>query len=212
MKNIIRSLFIIVCLAGCNQAQRDESPDAKTKVTELKSSTPEEINGMSIYQLPSIWKTQAGDEITFEDLKGDVLVVVMIYTSCQSACPRLVADMKGIESKVSERVSSGVRYVLVSIDPEHDTPERLEQFSIEKEMTDPQWLFLQGTKETVREFANIVAVRYKSISPMEFSHSNIISVFDREGVMQHQQEGLAIDYQDTVNAVLELADQSRAQL
>ncbi len=212
MKNIIRSLFMIVCLAGCNQAQRDESPDAKTKVTELKSSTPEEINGMSIYQLPSIWKTQAGDEITFEDLKGDVLVVVMIYTSCQSACPRLVADMKGIESKVSERVSSGVRYVLVSIDPEHDTPERLEQFSIEKEMTDPQWLFLQGTKETVREFANIVAVRYKSISPMEFSHSNIISVFDREGVMQHQQEGLAIDYQDTVNAVLELADQSRAQL
>src|SRR5690606_32978143 len=97
MKNVIRSLFIIVCLAGCNQAQRDESPDAKTKVTELKSSTPEEINGMSIYQLPSIWKTQSGDEITFEDLKGDVLVVVMIYTSCQSACPRLVADMKGIE-------------------------------------------------------------------------------------------------------------------
>ncbi len=212
MKNVVRILFTVVCLAGCNQAQRDESPDTKTKVTELKSSTPEEINGMSIYQLPSIWKTQSGDEITFEDLKGDVLVVVMIYTSCQSACPRLVADMKGIESKVSESVSKGVRYVLVSIDPEHDTPERLEQFSIEKEMTDPQWLFLQGTKDTVREFANIVAVRYKSISPIEFSHSNIISVFDREGVMQHQQEGLAVDYQDTVNAVLELAGQPPAQL
>ncbi len=212
MKNVIRILFTVVCLAGCNQAQRDENLNTKTKVTELESSTPEEINGMSIYQLPSIWKTQSGDTITFEDLKGDVLVVVMIYTSCQSACPRLVADMKGIESKVSERVSSGVRYVLVSIDPEHDTPDRLEQFSIEKEMTDPQWLFLQGTKETVREFANIVAVRYKSISPMEFSHSNIISVFDREGVMQHQQEGLALDYQDTVNEVLELADQPRAQL
>ncbi len=205
MKGVLLGIFSIALITSCTPKRKKNTDADSPRQTELKNSSLQEINGMSIYQLPSRWTTQAGNEIELKDLEGDVLVVVMIYTSCQSACPRLVADMKAIESKVSARTHGGVRYVLISIDPANDTPERLREFSIEKEMTDPKWLFLRGTEESVREFANIVAVRYKQISPIEFSHSNIISVFDRQGVMQHQQEGLAVDYDDTVNAIVELA-------
>ncbi|HEY9490302.1 MAG TPA: SCO family protein, partial [Chryseosolibacter sp.] len=190
-------------LAGCGQEGKDDAQDLVSN-SPARVTSAEEIDGMSIYQLTSSWKTQTGDEIELKDLNGEVLVVVMIYTSCQSACPRLVADMKGIESKISSSAPKGVRYVLVSIDPAHDTPERLRQFGIENEMTDSKWLFLQGTEESVREFANVLAVRYTQISPIDFSHSNIISVFDQHGVMRHQQEGLQVDYQETVKTALAL--------
>lgn len=208
MKLLIPALVAAFVIAGCD---RPGTKDSSSRSEESTVTPAEEIDGMSIYQLTSRWKTQDGDEIAFQDLSGDVLVVVMIYTSCQSACPRLVEDMKAIESKVSASISSGVRYVLVSIDPTYDTPERLKAFSIENDMEDPCWLFLQGTEESVREFANVVAVRYDRISPMDFSHSNIISVFDQRGVMLHQQEGLATEYKETVETVLSAFPAARAR-
>jgi len=198
--------LLIFLLTSCGNEGKDDVQTDPVTDARVNETSAEEIDGMSIYQLTSSWKTQTGDQIEFKDLSGEVLVVVMIYTSCQSACPRLVADMKGIESKISLSAPEGVRYVLVSIDPAHDTPERLRQFSIENEMTDPKWLFLQGTEESVRDFANVLAVRYSQISPIDFSHSNIISVFDQHGVMRHQQEGLQVDYQETVKTALALTN------
>lgn len=196
MRRVLPAILIALLISACEkQRDKDNVPDGET----VTLSSPEEINDMSIYQLTMPWKTQNGDEITFQDLKGDVLVVTMIYTSCQSSCPRLVEAIKTIESEAS--VSSGVRYVFITIDPEYDTPERLKAYAIKNNMEDSRWLFLQGTEESVMEFANVVAVRYERISPIEFSHSNIVTVFDRHGVMLYQQEGLVTDHQGTVEAI-----------
>jgi protein SCO1/2 len=168
-------------------------------------STKKDHDGMSVFHLPSEWTNQDGKQIAFKDLKGEVLVVVMIYTSCQAACPRLVADMRSIEKKVGKAGNKKVKYVLVSIDPETDTPERLKSFAKENEMDGEQWLFLRGTEDNTLEFANVLAVKYKEISPVDFSHSNIISVFDENGIMQHQQEGLGVDNKETVEKIIALS-------
>lgn len=71
-------------------------------------------------------------------------------------------------------------------------------------MDEEYWTFLQGTKEGVREFANVLAMKYKQISPIDFSHSNIISVFNKEGELVHQQEGLGVDNKETILKIKEL--------
>lgn len=162
-----------------------------------------EISDESIFNLTSKWNTQNNETIELKDLKGDVLVMVMIYTTCKAACPRLVADMRSIHGKVD---NSAVKYVLISIDPETDTPEVLKAFAIKNEMDTNQWTFLQGTIDDVREFSNVLSVKYKQISPLDFSHSNIISVFDTKGVLYHQQEGLGVDNEETVTKIKELAE------
>ena len=130
--------------------------------------------------------------------------MVMIYTTCKAACPRLVADMRNIESQVPDQFLNDINYVMVSIDPETDTPERLKEFAIENLMDGEQWTFLQGSVSDVREFANVLAVKYKEISPMDFSHSNIISVFNVQGELEHQQEGLGVDNSETLSKIIEL--------
>ena len=113
--------------------------------------------------------------------------------------------MRFIEEKVGAKAGTQPRYVLVSIDPLVDTPERLKKFAAENEMNADQWLFLQGTEDSVRDFANILSVKYKKINPMDFSHSNIISVFDKEGVLQYQKEGLGLENDEIVNQILEIS-------
>lgn len=162
------------------------------------------ISDTSVFNLTSKWHTEEGVEIQLEDLKGKTLVMVMIYTSCKAACPRLVADMRNIEAQIPKERLNDLNFVLVSIDPKIDTPERLKAFAIENVMDDEQWTFLQGTESGVREFANVLAMKYKQISPIDFSHSNIISVFNSGGELIHQQEGLGVNNKETVQTILDL--------
>lgn len=157
--------------------------------------TPEEESNLntepkeSIFLLDSKWQNQNGKELQLRDLKGKNLVVVMIFTSCQTACPILVADMQKIAAKIDPKKSEETTMVLVSIDPENDTPEVLKKYAQERKMNDEQWTLLTSDKESIRELANVLAVKYKKISPIIFSHSNIITVFNKKGEMVHQAEG-----------------------
>ena len=183
--------------------------DLKAVATKSSKTLNEgEISDESIFNLTSKWNTEEGETIQLEDLKGKTLVMVMIYTTCKAACPRLVADMRNIEAQIHKKNLKDLSFVLVSIDPETDTPERLKAFAIENYMDDEQWTFLQGTKSNVREFANVLAVKYKQITPMDFSHSNIISVFNSRGELKHQQEGLGVDNKETIQTILDLTNKN----
>lgn len=170
----------------------------------LHTKKEDGISELSIYNLPSKWTNQNNEEIQLKTLQGDVLVMVMIYTSCKTACPRLVADMRGIEEQIPADKKDEVTLVFVSIDPETDTPQRLKEFARENQMDSEKWVFLRGSEADTREFSAVLAVNYKRISPMDFSHSNIISVFDRKGELAYQQEGLGINNAETVSKIMEL--------
>jgi protein SCO1/2 len=196
MKKIIIAVFILLfSFLSCNDNQ-------KINIVALKNK---DISDLSIYNLPSEWTTQDGKNIELKSLNGNVLVMVMIYTSCKSACPRLVADMRNIEAKLNEKTKKNVKLILVSIDPVTDTPQKLKSFAIANKMDNDPWLFLRSTEDNTREFAAILAVNYKQISPMEFSHSNIISVFNPKGELIYQQEGLGVNNDQTVNKINEEA-------
>lgn len=191
MKKIAIAFLLLFLFYSCKEADKKES----------KAEANKEISDLSIYNLPSKWTTQNGKDIELKSLRGNVLVMVMIYTSCKAACPRLVADMRDIESKLEKKTKQHVKLILVSIDPKTDTPERLKSFAIENKMNQDPWIFLRSTEENTREFAAVLAVNYKQISPIDFSHSNIISVFNPEGELVFQQEGLGANNEKTIETI-----------
>jgi len=151
-------------------------------------------------------------EIPYEYINQKIIIPVEINnkeyrfcfdTSCKAACPRLVADMQNIESQIDPKVKKNLKMVFVSIDPTTDTPEHLKAFAIANKMDHDPWLFLRGSESNTREFAAVLAVKYKKITPLDFSHSNIISVFNPEGVLVHQQEGLGVNNQETIAKIKE---------
>lgn len=197
MKKTIIAVFILLfSLQSCKESDKK------------KDSVPvnKEISDLSIYNLPSKWTTQDGKDIELKSLKGNVLVMVMIYTSCKAACPRLVADMRDIESKLNKSTKQHVKLILVSIDPKTDTPKKLKDFAIANKMNQDPWLFLRSSEENTREFAAVLAVNYKQISPIDFSHSNIISVFNPDGELIFQQEGLGVNNDKTITTINQEAE------
>lgn len=186
MKNLIYFLCFIVFFSACKENKKQQ--------VQLPSD--------SIFYLTSQWKNQNGDSLQLKNLQGKTLAVVMIYTTCKSACPILVAKMKSIETKINKKYRDDISLVLVSIDPETDTPEKLKEFSISNKMSDPHWVFLTSNEAATQEFANVLSMKYKKISPIDFSHSNIISVFNPLGELVSQEEG-TIDADKVANTINE---------
>ena len=214
MKRFFIMALGVLLLQGCKNNSTTSSADAKeAEQTHMETTAAQEkgevskateISDISIYNLPETWTTQNGNDIQWKDFKGNVLVVVMIYTSCKAACPILIADMRDIRKTVDASDmphKKKVKYILVSIDPKVDTPEHLKKFAQESGMDDDQWVFLRSDEEKTREFAAVLAVNYKQISPVDCSHSNIISVFNADGELAAQQEGLGIDRTSIVQEI-----------
>ncbi len=73
---------------------------------------------------------------------GQPVMVNFIFTTCTTICPIMSASFSNVQEKLGEE-SDKVRMVSVSIDPEHDTPERLREYA-RRFNAGPQWQFLTG--------------------------------------------------------------------
>jgi len=190
MKNIFFSLVALLIISSCQEKQMQQQPEEQ-----------QNLSSQSIFNINSTWETATGEKIKLADLQGDVLAVTMVYTSCKVSCPRLAFDMKELEKQVEKEKRGNVKYVFISIDPENDTPEKMQNFLRSYKLNGDQWIFLRSNEDNTRELANVLTVRYKELSPMELSHSNIISVFSKNGVLAYQKEGLSTDLNETAKAI-----------
>ena len=157
----------------------------------------------SIYELESTWYDQEGNPITLENLAGKVRIVAMGYTSCMYACPRIIADLKSIEEKLTddERNSGQLSFSFISIDPENDTPERMKQLESDHEFDPRNWLLLTGDEDGVLELAVALGMKYRKTSAMDFAHSNIITVLAPDGRIAYQTSAIGEDIAKTVAAI-----------
>lgn len=102
-------------------------------------------------RLPNIeLVTQDGKTVHFYDdlVKGKIVAIDFIYTTCQYACPLETARMAQVQKKLGNRVGNDIFFYSISIDPEHDTPATLRAY-MEKYRIGPGWIFLTGKKKDI---------------------------------------------------------------
>ena len=215
---------VIVSLAGCDAAMSREpaireatrheagghaagSQQAATHDPaahrELEAGAPSDF---SIYHSETRWTDQRGRERTLRSLAGRVQVVAMLYTSCAYACPRLMLDLKRIEGELGPGYADDVHFLVVSIDPARDSPERLAEFARGSRLDPSRWTLLSGDPGDIRELAVLLGIQYRETAPGEWVHSNLLTVLDPEGVVIHRQLGLGADPAETLNAVRSAVD------
>lgn len=92
---------------------------------------------------PFEFADQHGQTVTNGAFAGKLTVVDFFFTHCPLVCPTLSGQMAGIAAKVAD---PRLQLVSISVDPEHDTPERLKEYAGQFG-TDARWRFLRGSKE-----------------------------------------------------------------
>ena len=75
------------------------------------------------------------------------IMLQLIFTTCPTICPVMSSTFSAAQEKLAEDLVK-VRMVSVSVDPEHDTPERLRDYA-RKFRARQQWLFLTGSLEDI---------------------------------------------------------------
>lgn len=197
----------LLCLALAASLLADDPPPPTPqppccqKVAQLPAS--DTVSDTSIYQVDSLWIDHRGTKKPLKSLASSIQVVTMGYTSCQYACPRLLADMLAIESKLPKNLLKNVHFTFISIDPERDTPEQISKYLEKNELDHERWHVLTSTPESVQELAVLLGVKYRKSSETDFAHSNIITVLNKKGEIIHRLEGLGADNDKIITAIIE---------
>lgn len=206
---LLPAIFLLACQDDKLHNHHEHEPASVAETEECHKDMPK-MNAsstgytteMSVYNLDSRWTSQEGESMELHQLKGKVQMVAMVYTSCSYACPRIVADLRRIEEQLAGYRKEDVGIVLVTLDPDRDTPEKLKAYAEKNKLNAKRWLFLTSEETHILELAALLNVKYKKEANNEISHSNIISVLNKEGEVVHQQEGLGVDPDETVKAIV----------
>ena len=188
-------LFFVSCKNANNLATNNSISNSNTaKQSDLKVATT--IPAESIFMLTDTFKTQQNKNFVLASLAGKPTVLGMVFTNCGYACPRLTSDMKNISEKLKGNRQK-VNFVLVSFDSDRDTPPQLRKFARQMEL-DSNWILLHGSDETVRTLSVLLNVQFEKDAEGNFSHSNIISVLGKNGLIKFRKEGLEVDHAETL--------------
>ena len=132
---------------------------------------------------------------------ASVVVAAMVFTHCAYACPRILVDLQAIEDQIPAEQRDQVRWLLVSMDSDRDTPEVLNTYAEDNSLDTSRWTLLHGDDFAVRGIAAALGVRYKKDVNGNFAHSNVITVLDREGRIAHQLQGLGTEPTPSIEAI-----------
>lgn len=160
----------------------------------------------SLHDLDMSWRDQDGRARTIAGLGGRPLVVAMVYTTCAHTCPLILADLKQLEGALTPAQREGMTFVLVSLDPEHDTPAQLNRFASDSRLDPARWTLLTGTDTDVRMLAAALGVRYRPGADGEIAHSNALTIVDADGAIAYQQRGVGGGLDGARRALARLLD------
>ena len=140
-----------------------------------------DLPGDSVYHLDVPLVDQDGTALQFADGRSKPRVVSMFYTSCKYVCPLIIDTVLKTERALPEAERGKLDVLLVSIDPDRDTPDALKRVADKRHLDTPRWRLARTDKTHVRRLAAVLGIQYKQLEDREFSHSSALVLLDAQG-------------------------------
>jgi len=102
---------------------------------------------------------QLGNKVSWNDMKGKIVVSDFFFTHCPSICPNMTRSMKLLQdvvkspAKVGDRDPEFVKFLSFSIDPERDSVEALKKWNDRFQINPEEWWLLTGDKKTIYDMS-----------------------------------------------------------
>ena len=125
---------------------------------------------------------QNNEAFNKKSLEGGWTVLFFGYTNCPDVCPTTIYKLAEVKNGIKEDLpSANFNTVLVTLDPDRDSAERLDEYI---GYFDETMLGVTGTYENIQSFTSSLSVFYQRINKEEgydFNHTASIFVFDKDG-------------------------------
>jgi protein SCO1/2 len=125
---------------------------------------------------------QDGRTVGLDVFRGQPVFVGMFYGSCPAACPLLISTIRRATSELDASTDAEVRVLLVSFDPERDSPQALRAIAAQRGL-DARWKLSSAPDDQARELAALLGIQYRKLPDGSFSHTSSIVLLDRTGAI-----------------------------
>ena len=155
-----------------------------------------DISGNSGFEPAFSLPDTNGQTRTIADYKGNVVVLFFGYTQCPDVCPTSLAELAQAKKQLGAN-GSRLQVVLVSVDPERDTPAILAQYVA---AFDPSFVALRPADDAAvarlaKQFHIVVKKTPASAGgPYAIEHTAASFVFDPSGKLRlYAHDGQGVD-------------------
>jgi protein SCO1/2 len=148
--------------------------------------------------------SQDGAPVTLADYRGKVVAVTFILTMCTTTCPILTPMMSFVQDQLGRDFGAKISFVSITVDPERDTAEVLQQYAQSFGANFAGWSFLTGTPEAIRDVAQRYGVYASKAANGDVEHTFLTSIVDPHGILRVQYLGVRFDPEEFRRDLLSL--------
>jgi protein SCO1 len=157
-----------------------------------------------IRSAPDIALRDAGDRpVALSRLRGDIVLVNFIYTTCTTTCPLLTQRMAILAERLKKAGlwPDRVSFVSVTVDPERDSAAALSDYAGRFNAVDPAWHFLRDTPQRLQAVLDAYDEWTRPLPGGEIDHPARLYLIDRRGAIR---EIYALAFFDERQALIDI--------
>jgi protein SCO1/2 len=129
--------------------------------------------------------TSSKGAVSLSDYRGKLVVLYFGYTFCPDICPATLANVAQALRDMGDKAND-VQVIMISIDPERDTPEKLAEYM---QHFSPAFVGVTGSPDKLAEVASLYGIFYEKQKGSEatkylMDHTATLLVLDREGYLK----------------------------
>jgi protein SCO1/2 len=144
---------------------------------------------------------QDGKSFDSATLRGKVVVVNFIFTTCTDVCPLFTAHFAQLQRALKNGPAGDLFFVSITTDPEVDSPKVLKSYAQRYSVDFQNWAFLTGTDTQMKSVWKGFGVRVVRKGRGLVQHTSLTTVIDREGVRRFNYFGEKWQLKDLQNDI-----------
>ncbi len=138
-------------------------------------------------------------KVQFPKIINDkITLLAMVYTHCPDICPMTTHNMHLVEQKLPDNLKGKVKFVVISFDPNRDTPSVLKKFAEIRDYSFNKWTLLSGDEQNTKEVMLKFGIKaipadssFDDDGELSYNviHTDRISLIDQEGKLRSNYKG-----------------------
>jgi len=131
-------------------------------------------------------KSPAGGDWHFSDAPKDLNLLYIGYTKCPDVCPMTLSLVSQAFTQLSPRERSQVRFIFVTVDYDHDTPQTARDYAAQ---FSSEFTGLSGSKEQINALMKLVGASYifekdpKTYLGYSIAHTDRVFFLNKKGIV-----------------------------
>lgn len=149
---------------------------------------------------------QDNKSISLTNLRGKSKVLSFMYSSCVMAtmCPMTLRKFQQVQASLKDKLDEKTVFLLVTFDPEKDTPGLLKKYGELYDVDFHNWHFLTGEKQVLEKVLDDYQIIAEKQESGVFRHSMITFIIDKRNNLRKMYVGNAWDPEDIKEDLISL--------